>query len=77
MRENIVYKKQFIVIRCPRCGKWTYAKSAQKTRLCSKCQKRFKIDPVQVIYVESHKKARLLVQLKNAENQKETKDKEG
>lgn len=72
-----MYKKQFIVIRCPRCGKWTYAKTGQKTRLCSKCQKRFKIDPVQVIYTDSHKKARTLVQMKNAEVQKEAKDKDG
>ncbi|MBK5112843.1 MAG: DUF1922 domain-containing protein [Candidatus Heimdallarchaeota archaeon] len=59
--------KQFIVIRCPRCGKWTYARSRQKTRFCSRCEKRFKINPVQVIYAEDHKYAQTLVKLKNEE----------
>jgi NADH pyrophosphatase NudC (nudix superfamily) len=57
--------KPFIVIRCPRCGQWTYAKSSQKTRFCSRCQKSFQIDPLRVIYVENHQKARIMVQLKN------------
>ncbi len=58
---------EFIVIRCPRCGKWTYAKSRQKTRFCSRCEKRFKINPIQVIYATSHQHANLLVKMKNEE----------
>jgi NADH pyrophosphatase NudC (nudix superfamily) len=57
--------KEFIVIRCPRCGKWTYAKTKQKTRLCSRCEKSFRIDPLKVIYVESHQQANILVKNKN------------
>ncbi|MEA2070214.1 MAG: DUF1922 domain-containing protein [Asgard group archaeon] len=63
--------KPFVVIRCPRCGKWTYAKTRQKTRLCSRCEKRFKIDPLKVIYVESHQKAQVLVKLKNEQEMSE------
>lgn len=59
--------KEFIVIRCPQCRKWTYAKSLQKTRLCSRCEKSFKINPTQVIYVSSHQHANLLVKMKNEE----------
>lgn len=57
--------KEFIVLRCPKCGKWTYAKTKQKTRFCSRCEKRFKIDPVKVIYAETHQKANFLVKVKN------------
>jgi NADH pyrophosphatase NudC (nudix superfamily) len=62
-----VKHKDFIVIRCPRCGKWTYAKVKQKTRLCSRCEKSFRIDPVKVIYADSHQHAHVLVKNKNQE----------
>ena len=58
-------EKEFIVIRCPRCDKWTYAKVTQKTRFCSRCERRFKIDPIKVIYVKSHQQANFMVKLKN------------
>ncbi|MBN1330606.1 MAG: hypothetical protein JXA54_14120 [Candidatus Heimdallarchaeota archaeon] len=65
--------KEFIVIRCPRCGKYTYAKLKQKTRFCSKCEKPFTIDPLEVIYAESHKQANILVKYKNEEGMKKNK----
>ena len=68
--QNELDVKKFIVIRCPNCGKWTYAKVTQKTRFCSRCVKNFKINPIQVIYVESHQKANYLVKLKNREETK-------
>lgn len=57
--------KEYIVIRCPRCGKWTYAKTKQKTRFCSRCEKSFRIDSMKVIYVETHQQANIMVKLKN------------
>ena len=57
--------KEYIVIRCPRCGKWTYAKATQKTRFCSRCEKSFKIDPIKVIYVENNQQANKMVKIKN------------
>jgi len=66
----MVEEKAFIVIRCPRCGKWTYAKARQKSRFCSRCERSFAIDPVKVIYVKSHHEANFLVKLKNEEEMK-------
>ncbi|NHJ47362.1 MAG: DUF1922 domain-containing protein [Asgard group archaeon] len=60
----------YIVVRCPRCSKWTYAKSTQKTRLCSRCEKRFKINDLEVIYAESHQHAHILVKHKNEQEMK-------
>ncbi|HUU76806.1 MAG: DUF1922 domain-containing protein [Candidatus Heimdallarchaeota archaeon] len=57
--------KEYIVIRCPRCGKWTYAKTKQKTRFCSRCERSFRIDLMKVIYVETHQQANIMVKLKN------------
>lgn len=62
--------KEFIVIRCPRCGKWTYAKTKQKSRLCSRCEKSFQIDALKVIYADNHQHANLLVKMKNEEEMK-------
>ena len=62
-----MFNKRFIVLRCSKCGKWTYARSRQKTRFCSRCEKRFKIDPVQVIYAADHRQAHYLVKMKNEE----------
>ena len=61
--------QDFIVIRCPRCGKWTYAKAKQKSRFCSKCEKRFKINPIEVIYADSHAKANVIVKIRNERDQ--------
>ncbi|HUT81184.1 MAG TPA: DUF1922 domain-containing protein [Candidatus Bathyarchaeia archaeon] len=66
-------EKEFIVIRCQRCGKYTYAKLKQKTRFCSRCEKQFTINPLEVIYAESHKKANILVKYKNEEEMKKNK----
>jgi hypothetical protein len=63
-------RKGFIVVRCPRCNKWTYAKSRQRTRLCSRCEKRFKINDLQVIYADSHQHANNLVKYKNEQEMK-------
>ena len=60
-----MFGREFIVLRCPNCGKWTYAKTKQKTRFCSRCEKRFTINPIEVIYADSHTKARTLVKIKN------------
>jgi protein-arginine kinase activator protein McsA len=60
-----LFGREFIVLRCPKCGKWTYAKTKQKTRFCSRCEKRFNINPIEVIYADSHTKARTLVKIKN------------
>ena len=57
--------KEYIVIRCPRCGKWTYAKTKQKTRFCSRCERSFRIDLMKVIYVETHQQANIMVKFKN------------
>ena len=57
--------KEFIVIRCPKCGKWTYAKTTQKSRFCSRCEKQFKIDPIKVVYAENHKQAQMMVKKRN------------
>ncbi|MHA1213266.1 MAG: hypothetical protein ACTSSH_12505 [Candidatus Heimdallarchaeota archaeon] len=70
-----MFNKQFVVIRCPRCGKWTYAKLRQKTRFCSRCEKRFKINPLEVIYAESHQHANVVVKIKNEEAMKQQKKK--
>ena len=65
-----MYSRDFVVIQCPKCGKWTYAKARQKTRFCSRCEKQFKIDPLKVIYTDSHAKARMLVKIKNEQEMK-------
>jgi len=57
--------KEFIVIRCPKCGKWTYAKTKQKSRFCSRCEKQFKIDPVKVVFAENHQQAQMMVKNRN------------
>lgn len=65
-----MYEKEFIVLQCPRCGKWTYAKTAQKTRFCSRCEKNFKINLISGIYVKNHQQANFMVKLKNEADMK-------
>jgi hypothetical protein len=62
--------RRFIVVRCTRCGKWTYAKATQRTRLCSRCERRFKINDLEVIYAESHQHANALVKHLNEKEMK-------
>ncbi len=51
----------FYVIRCPNCGRYTYAPIRQKTRLCVYCQRIFKINPLNAVYVENAETARTYV----------------
>ena len=44
-------RKGFYIIRCPKCGHYTYAPTKQKTRLCVYCQRIFKINPLNAIFV--------------------------
>jgi len=53
----------FYIIRCPKCGRYTYAPTSQKTRLCVYCQRIFKINPLNAIFVEDAKTARTRVKL--------------
>lgn len=53
----------FYIIRCPKCGRYTYAPTSQKTRLCVYCQRIFKINPLNTIFVEDAKTARTRVKL--------------
>ncbi len=53
----------FYIIRCPKCGRYTYAPTSQKTRLCVYCQRIFKINPLNAIFVEDAKTARTSVKL--------------
>lgn len=53
----------FYIIRCPNCGRYTYAPVHQKTRLCVYCQRIFKINPISAIYVAEAETARVRVKL--------------
>jgi hypothetical protein len=53
----------FYIIRCPQCGRYTYAPTRQKTRLCVFCQRIFKIDPLNAIFEEDATTARTRVKL--------------
>ena len=53
----------FYIIRCPKCGRYTYAPTRQKTRLCVYCQRIFKINPLNAIFIEDAKIARTRVKL--------------
>ncbi|MFW9830333.1 MAG: hypothetical protein ACFFD8_00945 [Candidatus Thorarchaeota archaeon] len=56
----------FYIIRCPNCGRYTYAPMRQKTRLCVYCQRIFKINPLNAIYVTDAETARARVKLYQA-----------
>ena len=56
-------REGFYVIRCPQCGRYTYAPTRQKTRLCVFCQQIFKIDPLNAVFVEDTDTARTRVKL--------------
>ena len=53
----------YYIIRCPQCGRYTYAPTRQKTRLCVFCQRIFKIDPLNAIFEEDATTARTRVKL--------------
>lgn len=54
-------REGFYIIRCPNCGRYTYAPIRQKTRLCVYCQRIFKINPLNAVYVENPEMARAYV----------------
>jgi hypothetical protein len=54
-------REGYYIIRCPRCGRYTYAPTRQKTRLCVFCQRIFKIDPLNAVYIENADMARTRV----------------
>jgi len=54
----LMAREGFYIIRCPRCGRYTYASTHQKTRLCVYCQKIFKINPLDAVFVDDAKTAR-------------------
>jgi len=55
----------FYVIRCPRCGRYTFAPITQKTRFCVYCHRIFKVNPLDAQYVEDAKTATTLVKFYN------------
>jgi len=54
-------REGYYIIRCPKCGRYTYAPTRQKTRLCVFCQRIFKINPLNAIYVDTAERARTRV----------------
>ncbi|MHA1223969.1 MAG: DUF1922 domain-containing protein [Candidatus Heimdallarchaeaceae archaeon] len=56
--------KRYAVIRCRNlsCGKFTYCKSSQKTKMCTYCGKRIVLKKTKIIYTETPEQARKLVQ---------------
>ncbi|MFX1564586.1 MAG: hypothetical protein ACFFCH_01195 [Promethearchaeota archaeon] len=58
-----MFREGFYIIRCPRCGRFTYAPTRQKTRLCVYCQRVFKINPLNAVFVEDAQTAQTRVKL--------------
>jgi len=56
-------REGFYIIRCPRCGHYTYAPTHQKTRLCVFCQRIFKINPLNAVFVDDAGTAQTRVKL--------------
>jgi hypothetical protein len=54
-------REGFYIIRCPRCGRYTFAPIRQKTRLCVYCQRIFKINPLSAVFVDDAKTAQIRV----------------
>ncbi len=54
-------REGYYIIRCPKCGRYTYAPTRQKTRLCVFCQRIFKINPLNAVYVDNAEMARTRV----------------
>jgi hypothetical protein len=60
---TLMRDKGFYIIRCPKCGRYTYAPIQQKTRLCVYCQRIIKVNPIQAQYVKNAETARTRVKL--------------
>jgi hypothetical protein len=56
-------REGYYIIRCPQCGRYTYAPTRQKTRLCVFCHRIFKINPLDAIFEEDATTARTRVKL--------------
>ena len=56
-------REGFYIIRCPQCGRYTYAPTRQKTRLCVFCHRIFKINPLNAIFEKDATTARTRVKL--------------
>ncbi len=54
-------REGFYIIRCPKCGRFTYAPTRQKTRLCVYCQRIFRINPLGAVFVADAVTARTKV----------------
>lgn len=59
----LMSREGFYIVRCPRCGRYTYAPTRQKTRLCVYCQRIFKINPLNAVFVDDAVTARTRVKL--------------
>lgn len=56
-------REGYYIIRCPKCGRYTYAPIRQKTRLCVYCQRIFKVNPLNAQYVKQAEIARTRVKV--------------
>ena len=57
-------KEEYLIVRCRNlhCGKFSYCKSNQKTKMCPYCGKRVDLSKIDHIYAENSLIARKLVQ---------------
>ncbi len=55
---------EYVVIRCNNlaCGRFSYGKSSQKTKLCPYCGKRITVSKVYKYEVDTSEQAKILVQ---------------
>jgi len=58
---DLMPREGYYIIRCPQCGRYTYAPTRQKTRLCVFCQRIFKVNPLDAIFEEDAITARTRV----------------
>jgi len=59
---------EYAVFRCPNCGCYTFAPTAQKNRLCSRCGRIVKVDLLHAEIVSDARRASELVKYHNAKN---------
>ncbi|MGQ9722719.1 MAG: DUF1922 domain-containing protein [Candidatus Jordarchaeum sp.] len=57
----------YAIFRCPKCGRYTFSPSKQKTRLCGNCGSIIKVDPMRSQIVGDAREASMLVRKYNAE----------
>lgn len=57
-------KTEYYVVRCSNlsCGKFSYCKAIQKTKMCPYCERRINLSKIEKIAVETNSQARKLVQ---------------